>query len=234
MVSPTSPIRSASRASLVFLTVLLAGACSAATTPIPTATSVGPSVPAPSPTTSPTIGPSVPASASATSDPSTTAAPTAAPTKSASPAACATRVSAGIAPSDRLTGVTVEPGIGVDKIVFTFGPSTGIPSGTDPTGELKPTAPPFMLGGSGEDVSIAGHRFIAVTFRGMAIADEQGNPSYTGASDIKPNALAIRELRLVDDFEGIVTWIVGVDGPGCVGVTRLTGPQRIVVAVTQP
>ena len=161
-------------------------------------------------------------------------APSVAPTQSASPAACATRVNAGIAPSDRLTGVSVEPGVGVDKIVFTFGTSTGIPSGTDPTGELKPTTPPFSLGGSGADVTVAGHRFIAVTFRGMAIADEQGNPSYTGPSDIKPMALAVRELRLVDDFEGVVTWIVGVDGPGCVAVTRLSSPKRIVVAVTQP
>jgi hypothetical protein len=81
---------------------------------------------------------------------------------------------------------------------------------------------------------VAGHRVIAVTFRGMAIADEQGNPSYTGPSDIKPMALAVRELRLVDDFEGVVTWLVGVDGPGCVAVTRRSSPKRIVVAVTQP
>jgi hypothetical protein len=161
-----------------------------------------------------------------------TATPTVAPTKT--PGACPTSINAGIAPSDRLTGVAVEPGIGVDKIVFTFGTSSGIPSGTKPTGELKPTSPPFSLAGSGQAVDIAGKRFIAVTFRGMAIADEQGNPSYTGPDDIRPNALAVRELKLVDDFEGVVTWIVGVDGPGCVAVSRLTGPSRIVVAVTQP
>jgi hypothetical protein len=234
MPSPTSPIRSASRASLVFLSVLLAaGACSSSATPLPT---IGPSVPVASPSQS--LPPSVPASASVapsvTPTVAPTLAPTVAPTKAPSPAACATRVDAAIAPSDRLTGVAVEPGIGVDKIVFTFGPSTGIPSGTKPTGELKPTAPPFSLAGSGQAVDVAGQRFIAVTFRGMAIADEQGNPSYTGPDDIKPNALAVRELRLVDDFEGIVTWIAGVDGPGCAAVTRLTGPARIVVAVTQP
>jgi hypothetical protein len=233
MSSPTSPIRSAIRASLVLFTALLVAACGTSATAAPT---VGPSVPGAS--LSQSAVPSVPASAPVepTIAPSgvPTVAPTVAPTTSTSPAACATRVNAGIAPSDRLTGVTVEPGLGVDKIVFMFGSSTGIPSGTDPTGELKPTAPPFSLAGSGADVQIAGHRFIAVTFRGMAIADEQGNPSYTGPSDIKPNALAVRELRLVDDFEGIVTWIVGVDGPGCVAITRLTGAQRIVVAVTQP
>ncbi len=227
MSSPTSPIGSASRASLVFLSVLLAvAACGTAATPLP---SVGPSVPASGPTQSP------PASSPAPASPSTvaTVAPTAVPT-TASQAACATRINASRAPSDRLTGVAVEPGIGIDRIVFTFGSSTGIPSGTDPTGELKPTTPPFSLAGSGAQVDVAGHRFIAVTFRGMAIADEQGNPSYTGPDDIKPTALAVRELRLVDDFEGVVTWIVGVDGPGCVAVTRLTGPDRVVVAVTQP
>ena len=145
-----------------------------------------------------------------------------------------TGIAAGIAPSDRLTGVAVAPGVGVDKIVFTFGPSTGIPSGTDPTGELKPTAPPFMHGGSGEPVHVDGQRFVAVTFRGQAVADEQGNPSYTGPSEIHPNALAVRELLLVDNFEGVVTWLVGVDGPGCVAVSRLTGPDRIVVSVKQP
>jgi hypothetical protein len=226
MRSPTSPIRSASRASLATMAVLLAlGACSSGATTAPSAAaSVAPTSP------TPTV---VPTAAGSASD-APTAAPTAAPTKSASPGACVTGVAAGIAPSDRLTGVAVQPGVGVDKIVFTFGPSTGIPSGTNPTGELKPTAPPFMLGGSGETVQVDGQRFVAVTFRGQAVADEQGNPSYTGPSEIHPNALAVRELRLVDNFEGVVTWLVGVDGPGCVAVSRLTGPDRIVVAVTQP
>ena len=226
MPSPTSPIRSASRASLATLAVLLAlGACSSGATAVPT---VGPSVPATSP--SPTVVPTAAGSAS----PAPSGSSTAAPTTSAGPGACVTGIAAGIAPSDRLTGVAVAPGVGVDKIVFTFGPSTGIPSGTNPTGELKPTAPPFMHGGSGEPVHVDGQRFVAVTFRGQAVADEQGNPSYTGPSEIHPNALAVRELLLVDNFEGVVTWLVGVDGPGCVAVSRLTGPDRIVVAVTQP
>ena len=128
------------------------------------------------------------------------------------------------------------PGIGVDKIVFTFGTSTGIPSGTDPTGELQPTSPPFIARRlRRRPVDVDGQRFIAVTFRGMAVADEQGNPSYTGPIGHPARTRsAVRELRLVDDFEGVVTWIVGVDGPGCVAVTRLTGPDRIVVSVTQP
>lgn len=233
MPSPTSPIRTAGRASLAILTLLLAAACGTAATPAATA---GPSSPTASPgaTAVPSESPGESPSASVEPTASPTAVPTVAPTISASPAACATRINASIAPSDRLTGVAVKPGTGVDKIVFTFGSATGIPSGTKPTGELKPTAPPFMLAGSGANVAVAGHRFIAITFRGMAVADQQGNPSYTGPADIKPNATAVRELRLVDDFEGVVTWIVGVNGPGCVAVTRLTGPSRIVVAVTQP
>ena len=231
MRTPKSPSTSLWRASLAVLTVLLAAACGASATPAPTDS---PSAPGTSPSQAAVSSAPAPASASAEPTATSAVAPTVAPPTSGSPAACATRISAAIAPSDRLTGVALDAGVGVDKIVFTFGPSTGIPSGTKPTGELRPTAPPFSLSGSGADVTIAGHRFIAVTFRGMAVADEQGNPSYTGPSDIKPNALAVRELRLVDDFEGVVTWIAGVDGPGCVAVTRLTGPSRIVVAVTQP
>jgi hypothetical protein len=30
-----------------------------------------------------------------------------------------------------------------------------------------------------------------------------------------------------------VTWIVGVDGPGFVALSRLTSPNRIVIAVSQ-
>ena len=182
-------------------------------------------------------GPTLAATASPTASASPTAAATPTPGVTASPTpptACVTSVASSVAPSDRLTKVSVASGVGVDKITFTFGSSSGQPSGTDPTGRLRPTSPPFSLSGSGAPVDIAGHRFIAVTFRGMALADEQGNPTYGGPNDIRPLALAVRELRLVDSFEGVVTWIVGVNGPGCVAVTRLTGPSRIVVSVTQP
>jgi hypothetical protein len=233
MRSPTAPSVSAHRPSPVFFIALIVpavalAACSVFATPnVPTAApgpTVLPATASPSAATSPVPTPTVTAISTVT--------PTATSTASTS-TGCPTAIQAGIAPSDRLTGVKVDPGIGVDKITFTFGTSSGQPSGTDPTGELRPTSPPFSLGGSGQAVTVDGHRFIAITFRGMAVADEQGNASYAGPTDIHPNALAIRELRQTEAFEGVVTWIVGVDGPGCVALSRLTGPDRIVIAVSQ-
>ena len=52
--------------------------------------------------------------------------------------------------------------------------------------------------------------------------------------DLKPIAPAIQELRLLDNFEGHLGWVAGIRGPGCVRVTRLTSPDRILVEVQQP
>ena len=242
MRSPTSPSPSASRASRAILTAFLVPAfavagCAVGATPVPptgTPTTSPVAIESPSPSTA-----SVPPSASPS--PSPTAPPTSPPTPKptptvgpSSPVACTTSIAMGLAPSDRLTKVTVTTGATRDKITFTFGASSGQPSGTQATGDLRPASPPFSLAGSGQTVTIAGQRYFAVTFRGMAIADEQGNATYTGPNDIHPNSPAVRELRLVDDFEGVVQWVVGVNGPGCVAVTRVTAPSRIVISVTQP
>ncbi|HEX7473245.1 MAG TPA: hypothetical protein VF323_09180 [Candidatus Limnocylindrales bacterium] len=245
MRSPTSPIPSASRASRIFLTAFLVpafvvagcavGATSVPPTPTPTTSPVAIESPLPSTATvPPSASPSPSPTTAPTPTPTTPPTPKPAPTvRPSTPAACATSIAIGLAPSDRLTKVTVASGATLDRITFTFGTSSGQPSGTKPTRELRPTSPPFSLAGSGRAVTVAGHRFFAVTFRGMAIMDAQGNPTYTGPNDIHANAPAVRELRLVDDFEGVVQWIVGVNGRGCVAVTRLTAPTRIVVSVTQ-
>jgi hypothetical protein len=225
-----SPSRSARRASLVILTTLLVpsvalAACVGGATPVPAT---------PSPVASPIVTPAASGSLVPTSaSPAPTASETATVGPS-SPAACPTSVATGVAPSDRLIDVKVGPGIGMDTITFTFGKPSGQPSGTAPTGQLRPTSPPFSMGGSGQAVTVDGQRFIAVTFRGMAVMDDAGNPTYAGPADIHANAPAIRELRLVDDFEGVITWIVGVNGPGCAAVIHLVSPDRIVVTVTQP
>lgn len=230
MRSPMSQSRSVCRASLVILTTLLVpavalAACVGGATPVPAT---------PSPVASPVVTPGASGSVGpASASPAPTAPPTATVGPS-SPAACPTSVAAGVAPSDRLIDVKVGAGIGMDTITFTFGKTSGQPSGTAPTGQLRPTSPPFSMGGSGQAVTVDGQRFIAVTFRGMAVMDDAGNPTYAGPTDIHANAQAIRELRLVDDFEGVVTWIVGVNGPGCIAVIHLASPDRIVVTVTQP
>jgi hypothetical protein len=147
-------------------------------------------------------------------------------------AGCPTAVQAGAVPSDRLVDLAVETGLGVDRITFRFGAPSG--NSASPTGELRPVAPPFSEAGSGAPVTIAGDRFVSIVFRGMTVADEAGNAVYTGPMDLKPVAPAIQELRLLDNFEGHLGWVAGIRGPGCVRVTRLTAPDRILVEVQQP
>ncbi len=55
---------------------------------------------------------------------------------------------------------------------------------------------------------------------------------YDGPHDIRPtNTRAIRELLLVDDFEGQHTWAVGLDQRRDFRVFTLTGPDRLVVDI---
>jgi hypothetical protein len=173
-----------------------------------------------------------PTAQSAGNRPSTLATPDASPIDGpVTTEGCPTSVQAGAVPSDRLVDMAVEPGLGVDRITFSFGP----PSGTSaaPTGELRPVKPPFSEAGSGAPVTIAGDRFISIVFRGMVVADEAGNAVYRGPMDLQPIAPAIRQLRLLDNVEGHLGWVAGIRGQGCVRVIRLTGPDRVVVEVQQ-
>jgi hypothetical protein len=146
---------------------------------------------------------------------------------------CPTAVQAGALPSDQLVDVAFASGFGVDRITFTFGPAGPQPGGK-PTGEVRSAEPPFSEGGSGQPVTIAGERFVSIIFRQMTIADEAGNEVFKGPDRLQPNASAVRELRLLDNFEGVVGWVAGIRGPGCVRVSRLTGPDRVIVEVQQP
>jgi len=84
----------------------------------------------------------------------------------------------------------------------------------------------FTLDPKGEVVTLRGARGVLVVLHNATNHD-----SYSGPTDIRPGLPAIKEARIVGDFEGIVSWALGVDGPGFVRVTTLTNPNRLVVDV---
>ncbi|TMC06204.1 MAG: hypothetical protein E6J41_19615 [Chloroflexi bacterium] len=88
------------------------------------------------------------------------------------------------------------------------------------------TAPRFALDPKGETVTLDGARGVLIVLRGASNHD-----SFAGATDVHVGLPAIREARMVGDFEGVVSWALGIDGPGYVRVTTLTGPDRLVVDV---
>jgi len=84
----------------------------------------------------------------------------------------------------------------------------------------------FTLDPKGEVVTLSGARGVLIILHNASNHD-----SFAGPTDIRTGLSAIREARLVGDFEGVVSWGLGVSGSGFVRVTTLTGPNRLVVDV---
>lgn len=131
------------------------------------------------------------------------------------PGGCPVPTQTGSLPSNRVVDLEVVGVGGVDRMTFTFEPAADAPGGPA-RGTLRETVPPFHQGGSGELVEVDGERFIEIRFEAMTIADEDGNAVYRGPRELQPGGAVIREIAVVDAFEGVMAWIVGFDGPGCV------------------
>jgi hypothetical protein len=183
----------------------LTPAPSAATTPVPTSTAL------PSPTAAPS---SVPSPSTAVTSPAATAA--ASPAGPA--AACAALPPAGILPSDRFTDVQVVPGDTSDSLRFAFGESSLPGPASPPMGTLAIAKPPYTNAGSGAPIRVDGDHVLQLTFTGMSLQNDVGQPTYDGLADIRQNLPALREAVLYDASEGVIGWYIGYDGDGCVSL----------------
>ena len=148
------------------------------------------------------------------------ASPSVAPS-SASPgasasAACPIAEQSGNLPSDRLVSAEVESTNVADRITFRFGEPSGAIARS--SGVLRKVRPPFFEGGSGEEVTVAGERFVEVRFEGLFLYDDQGTPTFGGERDRRLDLTAIVEIAVTEEFEGYMTWVVGIRGPGCVAL----------------
>lgn len=184
--------------SICLLVVALAlGGCSGAT--------VSPS-PSPTPTPVPTEAP--------TAAPTPTLAPTATPVATAA-FACPFVVPAAGVPTNRVVKVAVVARDGYDQVIFTLG-KNGSGSGAPPTIEVAAATPPFMKSPSGFPLTVAGETFLRVTFRETIVAGEDGTPTYDGPRDLTPaGTVAVKEVVQDEAFEGVVDWLIGLEGQGC-------------------
>lgn len=185
----------------------------------------------------PSTAPSAPAAPSPAATPASSAPAAPSPTTTPEAAfACVMPVVAGALPSDRLVGVEASGGLGFDRITFRFAPSE--PSSPTPlvpaTGELREARPPFVQGASGLPLDVDGERFVSIVFRDMVVADEEGRPTYDGPAELRPGGSAIRHVVLSEAFEGVVSWIVGLRGPGCVRVAPDPASPAIWIDVASP
>lgn len=116
---------------------------------------------------------------------------------------------------------------GYDRIVFDFRDNmTGY--------RVEYVEPPISADGSGEPLDIAGEAFLHVRFNVAQAHDEAGNSTYVGPREITPGLASISEMEMAGDFEGYVTWGIGLPEELDFRVTTLDDPYRVVIDVAHP
>jgi hypothetical protein len=127
-----------------------------------------------------------------------------------------------------LTNVETATDGCVDTITFTFRPSSALA----PSYRVEYADPPFT-NTAGVTVTPAGTVFLKIRFQPAWIADlsqESAPPTYTGPRLITPTGLkSVRGVALFDASEGVVGWVVGLDGKRPFSVEATTA--KVVVKV---
>lgn len=88
---------------------------------------------------------------------------------------------------------------------------------------------PVIKCGSGDPTELAGQGWLQVRVQ-PAQAHEGAQPTVT-ERERKPGLPIVQELELTCDFEGEVTWVLGVKSPNKYRVMELKEPTRLVVDV---
>ena len=123
-----------------------------------------------------------------------------------------------------LRAVAAASAPGYDRVVFEFAEDTV------PGYRIEYTTKPVRRCGSGDSVAVAGAGRLVVRFEPAQAHDERGNP--TPADRERALGLpAVREMKLVCDFEGQVEWVLGVTTAGPYRVLDSAGPGRVVVDI---
>ena len=92
---------------------------------------------------------------------------------------------------------------------------------------------PIAACGSGLPVTIAGDAFLLMRMTPAAAHDEQGNVTF-GTTELTPGLPTILEVESTCDFEGEVTWVLGLSEEVDFNVFFLTDPYRLVIDVSHP
>jgi hypothetical protein len=96
----------------------------------------------------------------------------------------------------------------VDFVGFRFRPA--VP--TDITAQYVPRSA-LVADASGLPLAVRGRSFVRVVFRGAAAHDERGKPTAPRDLFPVPTTTNVMEVRLGGDFEGVVTYFIGLRGP---------------------
>ena len=229
-----------SAALLMTLAVVAVGACGPERVVLPRTSPSASALPTVAPTTAPTA--TATATRTATAAP-TTPVPTAttgpSPTSAASPGstpatACPERTGGATNTQAQLTAIRIAHNPGFDRVVFEFGPSTA--PGVYGMPDYRIAVATTLSGPSGQPVPIDGSALFGVRFRNASTVNPaDGSRSYTGPNSIKPTTTPlVKEVRLVEDFERVLVWGIGLQRLQCPTILNLSSPVRLVLDFPTP
>ncbi len=207
--------------------VLLISGCAPLATPAVT-TTVTPSRAAPTatlarPAPSPTQAP--------TASPTPSPAPSQSQTAGATPVACPAASGGSDRNQAQLTTIRTAHNPGFDRVVFEFGPSPVGPYGVPPWTLAVANG---FVGTSGKQVPVDGNAFLQVRFGNASTVDPATGTQTFTQTDIHPALPVVRHVKLIDDFERVMVWGLGLERLVCAKVSELSGPIRVVVDLPTP
>jgi hypothetical protein len=112
---------------------------------------------------------------------------------------------------------------GFDRVAFEF-------AQTRPGYHVEYIDKPVRRCGSGETTAIAGDGWLEVRFYVAEAHTPSGAPTIA-KRDQHPGLAIVKQLQQTCDFEGYVTWVIGVSRPNKYRVITLTKPERIVIDI---
>jgi hypothetical protein len=110
---------------------------------------------------------------------------------------------------------------GYDRFVLEF-------DGPVPRYDVTPQgSATFVQDATGAPVALSGSAGLLVK-----VQSAQAHDRFTGSTDLRPGGAGVlREARQVGDFEGVVTWGLGLSKAACFRTFTLTAPNRLIVDV---
>jgi hypothetical protein len=111
--------------------------------------------------------------------------------------------------------VELGSGDGVDRITFRFQPQPEAPA--KPPWHFINFTDELITEGEGRPVQVDGEAFVVVSFQavGTDLSGEMPEPVYTGDERFTPGFATLKEAVMLGDFEGQVSWGLGLSEKAC-------------------
>jgi hypothetical protein len=138
---------------------------------------------------------------------------------------------------DSLTRLLTDVRVGAhgcyERVTFEFKPQTGEADGPV-AWHAAYEAAPITEDGSGRTVPVKGAAYLVVRFSaaGADLSQEGAPATYTGPASLEAaDTTRIRQVRRIGDFEGVLTWVIGIDQQRPFRVMTQDNPARVVLDV---